>query len=174
MKQTEQHQRSAEMAEVEAEPELKQWLMRWDAPAPSARLDEQVWSAYRQQFPRRPWWRHWLTASIRIPVPVAVAAGLLLCVMSWLAARQTASFVIQPPAAPAGGVAQTTFVEVPVVQEKLVTRLVYAKNSSNTSAKLRNQSKRGLQLLPVVQAGQAQADLAGFRPVSEIKIEVNP
>jgi len=154
----------------QAEPELKQWLAQWEAPETPARLDAQVRASYRQHFPQWPWWQRWLTVSIRVPVPVVVAAGLVLCVMSWLAARQTASVVIQP----AADTAQTKFVEVPIVQEKLVTRMIYARRSGSAQAKLKGQPGRELQLPPAAPANALQAELAGFRPVSEIKIEVNP
>ena len=55
--------------------ELKELLQKWKAPAAPATLA-------RRLFPRQPWWRWLMTGSVRVPVPVglaalAVVAGLL-------------------------------------------------------------------------------------------------
>lgn len=151
--------------------DTKQWLAQWEASMPSARLDAQLHASYRKQFPPRPWWARWLSVSIRLPVPVAVAVGLALCAMLWIAAQRTTSIAIQP----ATDTSQTKLVEVPVIQEKIVTRLIYVKPRQVTS------SSPGLNVRPAPTSRQSpdasqvgsQADLAGLRPVTEIKIAVN-
>ncbi len=143
--------------------ELEQWLAQWPPPELPARLNAAVEAAYRRAFPTRPWW--WLlTASLRVPVPVAAAAGILLCAALWLAARPAAN--LTPPVT---GGTPTKFVEVPSVQERLVTRVVYVRAKPRAA-------KRPSQ--PVTASPKEtktkQADLARFRPVSEIRLEVSP
>src|SRR5262245_20418346 len=117
------------------DPELNRLLGSWQAPESSGELDELVLASYRRHINRgRLWrgrlWRRWLAGSIRIPVPIVAAAVLLLCATSFLAARKATSFSIE--SAPA--VAPTKIVEVPVIREKIVTRVVY-KNTDAQKAK---------------------------------------
>jgi hypothetical protein len=150
------------------EPELKQYLAQWKAPVAPERLDSLVRASYRKQILQPPWWLRWLSVSIRIPLPVAVSAGLVLCVMFWVAGRRTSSFVIQP----AADTPLTKIIEVPVIQEKLITRIIF------------RQPKHSRQGLKVVSAPPSHRspegndvgfpiDLAGLRPVGEIKITVS-
>src|SRR5262245_41028908 len=150
--------------EVVEDRELKTLLAEWKAPEVSGSLDQSVLAAYRSQFPRRPprrlWLRQWLTGSIRLPAPVAVAAALLLCVTSYLAARKATSYSLETPqTTPAIKIVE---VPVPVVQEKIMTRVVYKK----TEAQKAKVSPPPPPLIPRI-------ELANFRPVSEIKIIVS-
>src|SRR5262245_20725284 len=146
--------------------ELNRLLASWQTPETPGELDQCVLASYRRHFNReRLWWR-WLTGSIRIPVPIATTAVLLLCATSFLAARKATSFSIesQPTVAP------TKFVEfpVPVIQEKFVTRVIYLKagqgnpkaNSDNPTRGVRNAMQSN------------SASLANFRPVEEINVVV--
>ena len=54
------------------DPQLRDLLQDWTVPAPSANLEARVLRA------RQPWWHALWTSSIRIPVPVACGATLLL------------------------------------------------------------------------------------------------
>src|SRR5215471_14545343 len=112
------------------DPELNRLLGSWQAPESSGELDELVLASYRRHINRgRLWrgrlWRRWLAGSIRIPVPIAAAAVLLLCATSFLAARKATSFSIESMPA----VSPTKFVQVPftVTQEKIVTRVIRLK-----------------------------------------------
>ena len=89
-----------------ADPELDALLVEWQAPAAPASLRSAVF---------RPWWRGMWTASIRIPVPVACCVAALLGIALWHWSRP----------APVREVVRTERVEVPVVKEEVVTRLVY-------------------------------------------------
>jgi len=91
--------------------ELNNLLPQWKAPDAPARLRGAV-------FPesRRPWWRRLWTASIRVPLPVACA---LLALLAFALGRLSRT----PP--PPRVVVKTERVEVPVVQERIVTRTVY-------------------------------------------------
>ena len=88
--------------------ELDDLLGQWESPAAPARLRAAV-------FPEtaRPWWQRLWHTSIRIPLPaaLALAAAVALAVGRW------------PAAAPAA--ARIERVEVPVIQERVVTRTVY-------------------------------------------------
>ena len=151
------------------EPEFKQCLAQWKAPVAPRRLEAQVRASYRKQFPQPPWWQRWWNRSIRVPLPVAVTAGLVVCVMSWVAARQTSSVVIQPVAE----IPQTKIVEVPVIQEKLVTRVILKRPKPSRQGPKVLRSSAALRQSPEVRDVGLPIDLAGLRPVSEIKISVN-
>src|SRR5262249_4586849 len=126
-------------------------------------LDERALKSYRGRFNRGRLWRRWLAGSIRIPVPIAAAAVLLLCATSFLATRKTTRYSIE--SAPA--VSPTKFVQVPVpvIQEKIVTRVIRLKADQVSPKPGSVNSVRGAD-------NAARSDLAGFRPVGEINIVV--
>src|SRR5215468_2077285 len=120
--------------------ELNRLLGSWQEPESSGELDERAIESYRRHINRgrfwrgrlwrgRLWrgrlWRRWLAGSIRIPVPIAAAAVLLLCATSFLAARKTTRYSIESVPA----VSPTKFVQVPVpvTREKIVTRVIRLK-----------------------------------------------
>jgi hypothetical protein len=86
--------------ETERDEELQRLLARWSAsPLPDG-MDGRVLAAYRRQTGGgQPWWKRFLTARVRVPLPVAVGVLLLLIVTAALARRPT------PPAPTAGTVA---------------------------------------------------------------------
>jgi hypothetical protein len=141
--------------------ELKSLLCEWRAPEVTGSLDQRILTAYRRQFHARPWWRRWLTGSISLPVPVAAMAVLLLCATSYLSMRRAASYPLEVP--PITAPVKIVEVPVPVVQEKIVTRVVY----KNTGAR---KTKEGL--APISPA--TRSNLAKFRPVSKLEIIVTP
>jgi hypothetical protein len=146
--------------EIVEDRELKNLLGEWRTPEITSSLDQRILTSYRRQVLHRPAWRRWLTGSISLPAPVAAAAALLLCATSYLAARNATSHSLEvPPTTPT-----VKFVEVPfpVVQERIVTRLVY----KNTDAK---KAKEG----PAHISTPHRIDLANFRPVNELKIIVS-
>ena len=59
-------------------PELDRLLRKWKTPVAPARLRSAI-------FPMQsvPWYRRWLTATIRIPVPVAVVLCVSLVFAGW-------------------------------------------------------------------------------------------
>jgi hypothetical protein len=101
--------------ETERDEELQRLLARWSAsPVPDG-MDDRVLAAYRRQTGGgQPWWKRLLTASVRVPLPVAVGVLLLLIVTAALARRPA------PPAPTAGTTApsdpvQAVRTEAPVV-----------------------------------------------------------
>ena len=146
--------------EIVEDRELKNLLGEWKTPDITSSLDKRLLTSYRRQFLHRPLWRRWLTGSISLPAPVAVTAALLLCATSYLAARKATSYPTGPaPTPPAVKIVEVPF---PVVQERIVTRVVYKK----TDAPKAKES-------PAPVSPPPRIDLADFRPVSEIKIIVS-
>jgi hypothetical protein len=89
-----------------ADPELDALLAEWHAPQAPASLRSAVF---------RPWWSRMWTASIRIPLPAACCLAALLAAALWHWSRPV----------PVRVIVRTERVEVPVVKEQVVTRLVY-------------------------------------------------
>jgi hypothetical protein len=90
--------------------ELDDLLRKWEAPVAPARLRAAIFPAESV-----PMWRRLWSFSVRIPLPAACALGVALTLAGWQVSR---------PAAPRVEV-RTEQVEVPVVQERVVTRTVY-------------------------------------------------
>ena len=70
------------------DPELDRVLDQWSVPAVPLSLDRRVMASYRAHFRPQPIWRRFLTASVRIPLPVALAAMLLLAFAFYGSRRQ--------------------------------------------------------------------------------------
>jgi hypothetical protein len=146
--------------EVVEDRELKNLLGEWSPPEITGSLDQRILTSYRRQFLHKPLWRRWLTGSISLPAPVAVTAALLLCATSYLAARKATSYSLE--AAPTPPAIKLVEVRVPVVQERIVTRIVYKKIEAP-------KAKEG----PAPISPPPRIDLANFRPVNEIKVIVS-
>jgi hypothetical protein len=141
--------------------ELNRLLASWQTPESPVELDQRVIASYRGHIDRRRQPLRWLTGSIRIPVPIAAAALLLLCATSFLAARKATNGSIENPKP----IVEPKIVEVrvPVVKEKIVTRVVYKK----TDSQIAKEVPAPISTLPRI-------DLADFRPIGEIKPIVIP
>jgi anti-sigma factor RsiW len=120
-------------------------------------------------------WRA-LNATLRVPVPVALAAGLLLVVLSALVLRSALARALPPASSQVATPAPVRVVEVPVVQEKIVTRTVYVVRKENSLTQRKAQATRAT----LARRGadgeikqQATPDaLAGFQPAGEVKLRV--
>lgn len=144
-------------------PELKRLLAKWPAPDPPVELDRRALASYRVHFNHKGLLRRWLTGSIRIPVPIATAAVLLICATSFLTVRKATSVSIETP--PPTPLTKYVEVPVPVIQEKPVTQVVRLKQGQKTS-------KPDSPYPGGVATKAARRDLADFRPVDEINIVV--
>jgi hypothetical protein len=91
--------------------ELDSMLRQWRAPRAPARLRQAIFPA-----PVRPWWLRLWTTSIRVPLPAACALLMALALGVWLWPR---------PVPALRTVVKTERVEVPVIQERVITRTVY-------------------------------------------------
>jgi len=116
------------------------------------------------------WFRQVLTTSIRVPVPAALAFVVLL-VFSIFFAIQTrrasgaGSILTQPPIV-------TKTVEVPVVRDRIVTRVVYRsiqRPSRDLSARDLARARDYRQTEPAAVTAQG---LEGFKPANEAKVTI--
>jgi hypothetical protein len=125
-------------------------------PGYHARLKERLRAAQLPrvvpgQYTDRSFVRRFFGYSIRIPVPVAVAAVLLVALAFFLSIRVPAEpMIVQVP------------IEVPVVQEKTVERIVYRDKRSPRSKSTRISPRSEPTL----------ATLQGFTPAEEVKLTV--
>lgn len=111
------------------------------------------------------WLRRILTTSVTVPVPLAVAvfASIVFAFAFVIKARTSPPAV--SPATPASVVTKT--VEVPVVQERVVTRVVY-RDRRNASPQLAQQ----LRTRPREASRQVAEGLVGFTPAQEAKLTI--
>jgi hypothetical protein len=119
-----------------SEAELDRLLGEWNAPTAPARLRAAV-------FPesRAPWWRRLWTLSVPVPLPVACVLLLLIAAGAWW--REAVPRVPQV-------VVKTERVEVPVTQERVITKYVYRKE-------------------PAVRTAVTGFDINGLKPVAELR-----
>lgn len=68
---------------------LSRVLQSWEPPGVPASLDERVLASYRRELGRTSLWRRLFTTSVRIPLPIAVAALLLFLLSAVMALRRT-------------------------------------------------------------------------------------
>jgi anti-sigma factor RsiW len=114
------------------------------------------------------------TTSVRVPVPAALALLLVFGVFFFvLRARERA----QAPPTAAVELVRTT-VEVPVIQEKVITRVVYVEKKGRKSASGADQLDRkkipaGPNDIAVTGSNPATAlSLVGFKPTNEVKLTI--
>ena len=101
--------------DTDRDEELSQLLRRWSAPVVPEGLDERVLAAYRRQARREPWWSRLFTASIRVPVPVAVGILMLLIISAALAFRPVGAPPTAGTTGPSEPVQAARHGDVPVV-----------------------------------------------------------
>ena len=101
---------------------------------------------------------------VRIPVSVA-AVFLLFLTVSTLVAVRARRPVTQPPVVER--VVETRNVEVPVIKDRVVTRVVYV------DKKTRGRNNNADSKLPkTLDPSRTPANLAGFRPIDQVKLTV--
>ncbi len=101
--------------EPERDEELSRLLQRWSAPVVPAGMDERVLAAWRREVGREPWWSRLFTASVRVPVPVALGVLMLLVVAAALALRPVSAPPTAGTSGPAAPVQAARQADVPVV-----------------------------------------------------------
>jgi hypothetical protein len=102
--------------EPERDDELSRLLQRWSAPVVPDGIDERMLLAYRRQTGAgEPWWKHLFTASVRVPLPVAVGVLMLLIVTAALALRPLAPQPTAGTTGPQAPVQAARHGDVPVV-----------------------------------------------------------
>jgi hypothetical protein len=102
--------------EPERDDELSRLLQRWSAPLVPDGIDERMLAAYRRQAGAgEPWWKRLFTASVRVPLPVAVGVLMLLIVTAALALRPVAPQPTAETTGPQAPVQAARHGDVPVV-----------------------------------------------------------
>lgn len=137
--------------------------------------------------PFAPFWKRLLTSSLRVPAPLAATAVLLLVAVSVFAlslvARDAPEPVVlaAPPSSQVETAPQIKFIEVPVVQEKIITQTIYVPRRNNsggdaaTRRALERENLAGVrrQNAPAPEAAATpRANLSGFKPAGEVNLRI--
>jgi anti-sigma factor RsiW len=137
----------------------------WRASTETLTFSSRLWLALRTL----------ATTSVRVPVPAALALLLVSGVfLTFLRAREQGQ---APPPAPVELV-RTNTVEVPAIQEKVITRVVYVEKKARRSRTSADQLERmGRPPAPdrVAATGSdpsAALSLVGFKPTNEVKLTI--
>lgn len=165
-----------------AEPNENYWP-RYNA-ALHSRLLEPVATESEKSGSRAFFWHRLWAAKLRIPVPVA-AALLIAFVMSSAFALMRATSAETNAASPAPPASSVRIIEVPFVQEKIVTRTVYVEKKRTTPARsfqetMAADAQTGETNDPALVHSKPEdetgfftrANLKGFQPADEMKIRV--
>lgn len=110
-----------------ADAELTALLRAWDAPPASDGARARLLADFRATVRPAPLWRRALAAHVRVPLPVAACAvvALLLSPLAF-GARPWKKYAASSASASESATAERVrVVEVPVIQERVVTRTVY-------------------------------------------------
>jgi len=173
--------------------ELREALFAVDEAAERAHPGEAYWQAYdaallnrlrlahaeQQRVERHSLWKQFFAARLRVPVPVAALIVLLLIVSTTLSMRtRDSGKATLASHAPAPAVVEVR--EIPVVHEKIVTRIVYVEKKGRRGRALPEQPTVGRASKPELVAreeGEAttpltRTGLAGFQPADDVKLTI--
>lgn len=134
-------------------------------------------------------WKRLLTTSIRVPAPIAACAMLVLFAVSVLALALLARPAPEPvwlaaPNSLQGETApQIKFIEVPVVEEKIITQTIYVPRRGNDSSSSGESRRAALRenlagvrgrnaSAPEASAPPPRANLSGFKPAGEVNLRI--
>ncbi|MDQ1611010.1 MAG: hypothetical protein QOG00_941 [Pyrinomonadaceae bacterium] len=161
-----------------------------DAHAASATDDSQAVrvTPARAPFSHAPFRKRLLTTSIRVPAPLAAAALLLVATSVATVALVTRPapepvVIAAPPAMQTEAAPQIKFIEVPVVEEKIVTQIIYlprrvdggsGDNARQLATRENLAGVRRQNTLPAANASAAtpRANLSGFKPAGEVNLRI--
>src|SRR5215211_3289865 len=118
-----------------ADAELTALLRTWDVPAQGAGARARLLADFRAGVRPAPLWRRALTAQVRVPLPVAACAGLVLLGSLYVLGARAIARVEPAAAQTEAQPAAVRVVEVPVVQERVVTRTVYVEKKERGAAR---------------------------------------
>lgn len=184
-----------------ADAPLRELLRAWEAPRASARSRERLLADFRAHARRAPLWRRALRAELRVPLPVAACALVALLSLLAFAARSartqpaSASETMSAVAAQrsdaasvqaSDAVAATNIrvVEVPLVRERVVTRVVYVEKKERRDAGARPDAALAAEREKSARDGEqtsgagaassyfTRVDMEDFRPADEMKIRI--
>jgi hypothetical protein len=169
-----------------ADAELTALLRSWDAPPHRPQERARLLADFRASVRRVPVWRRALAAELRVPLPLAACAVFAL-LLSLFALGTRALTRTAPVESKAEAPAVLKIVEVPVVQERVVTRTVYVEKKERgagrgVSARAQSQeevatdSENRKSERPVNQGTPAgyftRVDMNDFQPADEVKIRI--
>ena len=126
---------AADGEEFSEDAELSALLRAWEAPAQSAGARGRLLAEFRENKVRVPLWRRALSAELRVPLPVAACAALVLLasVIALVARTQTPVKVATqstPSDVRTSDAPAVKIVELPVERERVVTRFVYVERNA--------------------------------------------
>ncbi|MFS8086720.1 MAG: hypothetical protein ACMG6H_13890 [Acidobacteriota bacterium] len=121
------------------------------------------------------WLRELLRASVRVPLPLASAVVVLFISSILFALYSRRASGTAPAANPPSVI--TKIVEVPVIREKPVTRVVYLDRNRRTDragSRRREQTQRNASTELARRQGDLNppASLVGFKPASDVKLTI--
>jgi hypothetical protein len=189
------HAREHGEVDFSADAELTALLRTWDAPPRDAGARARLLADFRASVGRPPLWRRALTAQVRVPLPVAACAGLLLLGSLYVLGARATPRAGSSPSQAAAPPPAVRVVEVPVVQERVVTRTVYVEKKErggprvvSTRTDAREESARRddknegdekiQQSVPPAPSAEAQAgyftrvNMNDFQPAGEVKFRI--
>ncbi|MBV8857319.1 MAG: hypothetical protein JOZ02_10340 [Acidobacteria bacterium] len=188
--------RANDAEDFSADAELTALLRTWDVPARDAGAGARLLADFRASVQRPPLWRRALSAQVRVPLPVAACMGLLLLGSLYVLGARARTPRVEPAAAQAEAPpAAVRVVEVPVVQERVVTRTVYVEKkgrsgeqvasrrqpASEESARRDNKNARDAEAPERQEPAQGQdahagyfthVDMKDFQPTNEVKFRI--
>jgi len=119
-----------------ADAELTALLRTWEVPPPDASGRGRLLADFRACVQRPPLWRRALTAQVRVPLPVAACAALLLLGSLYVLGTRAANARVEPSTAQAEATpAAVRVVEVPAAPQRVVTRIVYVEKKERGTAR---------------------------------------
>src|SRR6185436_5485423 len=112
--------------------------------------------------------------SVRVPVPVALALVFLFAVivvsLAGRASIRQATNAIPPTQSPS---VETRLVEVPVIQERVVTRVVYVEKKSSRSPVSNSPNREnGFPRAGSNNSAETALSLVGFKPTDQVKLSI--
>ncbi len=129
-------------------------------------LNARVWSGVRKL----------ATTSVRVPVPAALAMMMLIVIFFFaMRSREQANLTPSPPLASV----ETRTVQVPIIQERVVTQIVYPHKKGRKSRGAANQLDRAdvNATNSIARAGsntsaKSAMSLIGFKPTDQLKLTI--
>lgn len=174
----------------DADAELHALLEQWRAPDGTHALDRRMLESFRAEVQApASFWKRVLSTRVSVPVPALAAAFVLLVVVPLAIAMRSA---VVRPAAPAGQTVSPQepmpdrIVEVPVIKERIVTRVVYvereratkreearsARTATTTTARSSSNAVAAGHEPEQINERTRAATMAGFKPADEVKLRI--
>lgn len=178
-----------------ADAELTALLRTWDVPAQDAGARPRLLADFRASVRRAPLWRRALTARVAVPLPVAACAALVLLGSLYVLGARTTGSGTPSTAQTVTQPANVRVVEVPVIQERVVTRTVYVEKKeraapravsmrTGTREELARRDDKNERDAPAPQSSEpaqnpgahagyfTRVDMNDFQPAGEVKLRI--